>query len=379
MKRMTRFSLVRVRMALALVAALAWAGCSTQEGGPTEPGASASLSGQQPDFGAAIAIHQRHTYELIGLPGVAGTAVGLTSDGRPAVKIYTEAASVPGLPERLEGIPVVVEVTGKFIAKPETARNSETRTASACTIHTCSNTSVWPLPVPIGVSTSSNAILEDYCFSGTISARVKNAAGAIYALSNNHVYALMNTVPLGTAILQPGLADTQCSPTGSNDIGVLSAYAPIAFCKGWRGNHCPSNTIDAAIALSKKTELGNATPPAGYGAPSSKTVTAFVGQAVEKYGRTTSLTTGVITGIDASVKVSYLTGTALFVGQLLVGSCPSTCIGAGDSGSLLVTNDRSGNHNPVGLVFAGNSSGSLAIANQIGPVLSYFGVAVDGK
>ena len=80
---------------------------------------------------------------------------------------------------------------------------------------------------------------------------------------------------------------------------------------------------------------------------------------------------------NATVLVSYLTGTARFVNQIVVGSCSSTCIGAGDSGSLLVTNDA--NANPVGLLFAGNNSGSMAMANPISDVLSYFSVTVDGK
>ena len=49
---------------------------------------------------------------------------------------------------------------------------------------------------------------------------------------------------------------------------------------------------------------------------------------------------------------------------------------AGDSGSLLVTDPG---RNPVGLLFAGNRSGKLAIANQIEDVLAAFGMTVDGK
>ena len=48
---------------------------------------------------------------------------------------------------------------------------------------------------------------------------------------------------------------------------------------------------------------------------------------------------------------------------------------AGDSGSLLVTDPG---RNPVGLLFAGNRSGKLAIANPIDRVLGECGVTVDG-
>ncbi len=366
-------------LAVAGIAVLGWFACARDQRDLTAPPngpPSLSLSrGQQPDLGPAIAAQERHTERLLAIPGVVGTAVGLTADRRPVVKIFTKTGGVAGLPQSLEGVPVAVEVTGEFFAKPAEERNPNGGAATSCTPSTCTNTDVWPLPVPIGVSTSSNAFLRGFCFAGTIGARVKNAtAGAVYALSNNHVYALENTVALGTDVLQPGLADTQCSPTGSNVIGTLSAFATILFCQGRR---CPNNTIDAAIAVSDATKLDNKTPPTGYGTPNSSTAAASVGQNVQKYGRTTSLTTGSVTGINATVLVGYLTGTALFVNQVVVSSCPTTCIGAGDSGSLLVTNDAS--ISPVGLLFAGNSSGSTAIANPIDAVLSYFGVAVDGS
>ncbi len=49
----------------------------------------------------------------------------------------------------------------------------------------------------------------------------------------------------------------------------------------------------------------------------------------------------------------------------------------GDSGSLVVTDDV--NANPVGLLFAGNADGTMAIVNPIESVLQYFHVTIDGK
>ncbi len=46
-------------------------------------------------------------------------------------------------------------------------------------------------------------------------------------------------------------------------------------------------------------------------------------------------------------------------------------------GSLLVTNDV--NAFPVGLLFAGNSTGQFAVANPIDLALAAVGVTVDGK
>jgi len=220
-------------------------------------------------------------------------------------------------------------------------------------------------PVPIGVSTGN----QGQCSAGTISARVKDSAGNIYALSNNHVYALENTAAPNSAILQPGLYDTNCSFNGANVIGTLSSFVPIVI------SSSASNTVDAAIASSSTSVLGNSTPADGYGTPRTSTVSSRVGQSVMKYGRTTSLTSGRVSGINATILVNYSAGTARFVNQIVVGSS-KPFIKPGDSGSLLVTNP---NADPVGLLFAGSTSGGTAIANPIDSVLNALGVTIDGR
>src|SRR3989441_3444339 len=99
---------------------------------------------------------------------------------------------------------------------------------------------------------------------------------------------------------------------------------------------------------------------------------------VQKYGRTTKLTHGQITGVNATVDVCYevffiiCIKSARFVDQLVIE--PGSFSGGGDSGSLIVTDDQ--NKNPVGLLFAGSST--QTIANRIDLVLNNFGVHVDG-
>jgi len=178
---------------------------------------------------------------------------------------------------------------------------------------------------------------------------------------------LENNASIGSRVLQPGRYDTSCSIDPNDVIGTLSDYEPLDFSG-------EANTIDAAIAVTTVGELGNATPADGYGTPKSATVAAQLGDQVLKYGRTTGRTQGEITGINASVRVGYSAGTALFTGQIIVES-NKPFIKAGDSGSLLVNN----NLNPVGLLFAGNQSGKFAVANHIDPVLTRFGVIIDGE
>ncbi|MHC4558509.1 MAG: fibronectin type III domain-containing protein [Planctomycetota bacterium] len=216
-------------------------------------------------------------------------------------------------------------------------------------------------PVPIGVSTGHPDIT-----AGTIGCRVVDGSGNLYALSNNHVYANGNNASIGDNVLQPGTADGGALP--GDYLGTLADFEPIDF--GWWGY----NTIDAAIAECEGT-LDNTTPVGeggGYGTPSSTTVTAEPGLAVQKYGRTTGLTTGVVTSVNGAFLVRYSRGFAVFYEQIVI-EVPDFSAG-GDSGSLIVT--QAGN-NPVALLFAG--SDTLTIANPIDAVLDRFEVDVDDE
>ena len=82
-------------------------------------------------------------------------------------------------------------------------------------------------------------------------------------------------------------------------IGTLSAFSPISF------STSASNVVDAAIAATTTANLGNSTPAGGYGTPSSATQAASVGLAVQKFGRTSSLTTGTVTAVNGIVDVAY--------------------------------------------------------------------------
>jgi len=301
-------------------------------------------------------VQEKHTARLMAIKGVVGTAVGLDTDDQPEVKVFVEEPGVAGIPKKLDEVSVDVVITGKIYAlKPGGKPPSPSIDPKAW----------FARPVPIGVSTGN----EGQISSGTIGCRVTDGAN-VYALSNNHVYALENNAPIGSKVLQPGRYDTAGYVYNANNvIGTLSAFEGIVF------STSASNKIDAAIALSDTGKLGNATPSNGYGTPKSSTVSAYVGMPVQKYGRTTALTKGRVYATNATVNVGYSSGTARFVDQIWVYST-GAFIKAGDSGSLLVTDPAT---KPVGLLFAGDSSGKWAVANRIDLVLSAFGVTVDGK
>jgi hypothetical protein len=136
-----------------------------------------------------------------------------------------------------------------------------------------------------------------------------------------------------------------------------------------------SNTVDAALASTTTALVGNATFSGGYGQPNHTTKDATVGMAVQKCGRTTSCTHGQVAAINATVTVQYDVGVATFVNQVVVGGKRGAFSKAGDSGSLIVTDDA--NANPVALLFAGGQT--TTIGNPINAVLAALGATIDGK
>ena len=342
--------------AVALLALAAfWSACSNLDSGPTTPSAQLQDAGQPRGIAAAIAAQERHSPALRRIAGVVGTAVGLLPDGRAIVRVFLSGGGA-GIPPTLDGIPTQVEVTGFFMARSDPTLKLR--------------------PAPLGYSVGHPSIT-----AGTIGARVRNAAGSVFVLSNNHVLANSNEAVNGDPTLQPGPFD---GGTAADQIGTLYGFKPIDFSGG-------NNTFDAAIAISTSADLGNATPgDDGYGTPNSgiwgdanndgvfDNKNALLNLAVQKYGRTTKLTKGHVTGINGIIDVCYeviwifCVQSAHYVDQIIIGQAGFS--DGGDSGSLIVTDDA--DKRPVALLFAG--SANETIANRIDLVLNYFAVTVDG-
>jgi len=249
-------------------------------------------------------------------------------------------------------------------------------------------TSRWR-PAPAGVS------LGHYRISaGTFGCMVRDrASGAPLMLSNNHVLANSNDATAGDAILQPGPADG--GRLGADTIAMLERFCSIEFntqpgsCNvagayanlgnaiarllgsqhrvvSIKANPQAANLVDAAVArpnasadiLDEILEIGLV----------AGTLPAELGMAVRKSGRTTGLTTGEITVMEATVTVSYGPGKdAMFENQLIMGPMSQ----GGDSGSLIVA---AGSLQAVGLLFAGSEQST--IANPIQAVMSCLDVTL---
>jgi len=310
----------------------------------------------------AVAVQNRHTAQLIRIPDVVGVGTGLDEDGRPEIRVFGRQAGIAGIPRHLDGIPVKLKVTGMFLAYSDPTDRLDR-------------------PVPIGVSTGHPAIT-----AGTIGARVKDEDGYVYALSNNHVYADQNNAQIGDSALQPGAYDGGVDP--ADKIGELFDFEPIDFALSG------ANIMDAAIAAATIFELGKSTLPQGYGIPNSaifgdRDENGFFDDrddlmqlAVQKFGRTSGLTHGIITEINVTARVCYANcsrpinkKTAVFADQIgITGNNGAAFSAGGDSGSLIVTDDP--RKKPVALLFAGGDTYTLA--NRIDLVLNRFDVTIDG-
>lgn len=354
--RMLKLILLAFAMMLAI-------SCSEKFDAPSEPGTNqqgAVLSKENPQVQAVMAVQERHTEKLMANPNVVGTAVGMTEGGKPAVLVMLKSEIIPDalekrapLPTEIEGVPVVTLVTGEIKSLKGGGGGGGGF-----------NPTLKYRPAPNGVSLGHFNIT-----AGTLGCLVTKG-GNTYILTNNHVAADENNASLNDNILQPGPYDGGQNP--GDAIGTLSEYEPIVF------STSASNVIDAAIVSVNPADVTGATADEGnYGMPSSTIVSAAVGMDVRKCGRTTGCTSTStsssregITGINATVNVGYSTGTARFVNQIVI--TKRNFSAGGDSGSLIVNL----NDNPVGLLFAGSST--TTIANPISAVLSEFNVSIVG-
>lgn len=223
-------------------------------------------------------------------------------------------------------------------------------------------------PAQPGVS-----IGHEYITAGTFGAVVRdNTSNKRLILSNNHVLANSNKAQQGDAILQPGPADGGKAP--QDRIADLERFIPIIFeesddktCSiangvagianfiaGMLGSKSRltairmesiPNEVDAAVATPWGDSINDEILEIGV---VGGVVEPQLEMRVKKSGRTTAVTEGIITTLNAMVQVGYGDGkTALFENQIITTDMSQP----GDSGSLLL---EATTNKAVGLLFAGS-------------------------
>ena len=351
-------------------AALLLAGCSKDQGNPLSPSTDAGAMKPGAELSMASAavraladVQDRHTADLMSIPGVVGTATGVDENGELGIMVMTEHALGQGrLPSELEGMRVFEEVTGKI-------------KALAIADHRVKQTP----PIQMGTSGGWRFDLANgFCCGGTLGSLV-NRGGSQYVLSNYHVLEAdivsggnSRVAQAGDAVVQPGLIDISCNAATGQNVATLSGIKSL-----------PSSNVDAAIAQVTSGMVQTNGAILEIGTISATTQSASINQKVKKSGRTTGLSRSTVSGLNATVSVAYdnecaggAAFTKTFTGQIVIKNRGSKFLAGGDSGSLMVQ-DVTTNPRAVGLLFAGSTQS--AIANPIGQVLSFLNATMVGN
>ena len=258
-----------------------------------------------------------------------------------------------------------------------------------------------PTLMPLGSSGGNNSDFDlrgntiADCCSGTLGALIQDNSGKQYLLSNNHVLARSDHAAVGDAIVQPGLIDNNCTPSGEGPgtvpVGALTTWLPL---KSPQTNadvalaQVASRTVDATGAIlelgARQADGTLAAAPPGISSTGGKGESAGLQVKVAKSGRTTGLTCGSISAVSLDVSVDYYRDcaetrpylTKLFTNQVAMSG--DRFSDAGDSGALVV--DAS-NAEPVGLFFAGGTDAAgvgQGVANPAPDVLNELAAQAGG-
>ena len=325
-----------------------------------------------PSVRGVMAAQQEVTDAWMQQAGVLGTAVGLDASGAPALVVYVDRDAdnagdmIRSFPPQVRGVGVRVELTEKFraMAKP----------SSGGVDHKAKQTP----PIKLGTSGGwAKDLANGYCCGGTLGSLVL-IGGEQHILSNYHVLEAdtvaggNNTVATtGDSVIQPALIDISCQAANGQSVATLVVK-----------NALPNSNVDAAVAKVVPGMVASDGSILQIGPLSSATAPAALSQAVKKSGRTTGFTRSSVSGLNATVSITYENecagGTAFtktFTGQIVINNKGSRFLAGGDSGSLMVE-DVATKPRAVGLLFAGSSS--TAIANPIDEVLSFLGATMVG-
>lgn len=257
-----------------------------------------ALAGENPGRGKSLAEARKALeQQLISVPGFVGSA---HSEEKGEITVFVENERAKGIaPQRFEGHPVRVEVTGRIQAL-------STQVAEPITDVSEGREGV-VTPLVGGISLA--AYVEKQSWAGTLSMVTYDDK----ILSNTHVIAMdsaANFLTPGTPIIQPGSYDGGIL---DNRVGTLEKYMPIKFGKrvGRSPNmRYPANYADAAI--SSIDGAVSASPGEQFDEDGNYTVSGMAevnqGDVVRKSGRTTGVTTGEVVHTNASVLVEYAEG-----------------------------------------------------------------------
>lgn len=293
---------------------------------------------------------------LLPSSSIHATGIGL-SQSRPnslAFVIFKFADSEDTLPAgyKFEGLPVEVDVLPRMQAGPAAQPQAEGGPAQQI-----SPAGIIRRVQPICGGASISPLGKDY--AGTLGALVEHQ-GRLCVLSNNHVLADIDSLPMGSEIGHPALDGRPDEPAA---FAALSKAIPLKFPTSTQ-SEMPVNHFDAAWAQVTDASLvqtGKMLGDLRYNP--TKVLTPVPGMRVIKMGRTTGVTRGMILGVAlTNVRVNYgllnKPRYAIFNSVVrIVGNGQAPFSLPGDSGSVVL--EEATGH-PVAMIFAGSAQNSTA-------------------
>ena len=187
-------------------------------------------------------------------------------------------------------------------------------------------------------------IMAEGVSTGTMACVVKKRTRTGYdyfILSNNHILAGRNKLPIGAAVIQPSM-EYGGDPI-KDIVAELTKYIPI---KDINPIYSPTNYVDCAIA--KILNVNNISNKLALEGPIKGVSSIQLGEPVIKVGMKTGLTNGTVTTVGLTIKIKSNDGkhTALYKDVTRA----DIVTGTGDSGALVINRTNYA----VGLHFAGN-------------------------
>jgi hypothetical protein len=220
--------------------------------------------------------------------------------------------------------------------------------------------------------------------AGTIGCLVRDAGGVIYGLSANHVTGSCSHADVGLPIVIPGILDVAANSLDPLTIGHHTRSLPLN--SGSPTNIDPTSNFDAAIfKIANQLSLSSYQRDV-YDTPSI-TAAPVPNMAVEKVGRTTGHTSGIITAqvhgprpIQLVSARHQYSAAVYFDPVFFVSGATDIFADNGDSGSL-VTNLDGGVRKAVGILvgtFTDNAAGGKksAVILPIAPILAALSVTL---
>jgi len=294
-----RSLMIRLSALLVISAILAiglW-GCSDSDvTGPVANDQSEAVlkSAANPNIRAVMAIQDRHTPALMADPEVVATATTVDETGQPAILLLvTSERARGGAPKWLDDIRVITQITDPIVAmkgKPGGDGGTET-----------DHKALQTTPIKMGTSGGWRYDLANgYCCGGTLGSLIQ-VGGNKRILSNYHVFEadIINggngrKASTGDPIVHPALIDIGCQAANGIDVATLVVSSAL-----------PNNNVDCSSANIINGQVDTSGAILEIGTISSATVAAYINQPVKKSGRTTGLGRAKVSGLNATVSITY--------------------------------------------------------------------------